>query len=212
MAIEARIRARIDELLRSEADRESYDVVGEVYSATLSIATQVYGGNSRQAETVAQLREDLNASKWTQDAKPRFLVKQCHGVLRSIASDLDAGRLGSLRLEFQGQVFADFVNAAKAAQAAGSKDVAAVLACAALEDTLKRYCDAQGLDVEDKEMSEVINALKAGGFVNATEGALLKGMVALRNRALHAEWAKVDAAAVSGVIAFVEEFLMRRFR
>jgi hypothetical protein len=212
MTIESSIRTRIDEVLRLKADAEAYEVVGEVYAATLGVAVQIYGAKSRQAETVAQLREDLNDSNWTQSAKQGFLVKQCHGILRSFASDLDAGRLGSLRLALQGQVFADFVNAAKAAQAAGAKDAAAVLACAALEDTLKRYSETQGLDVDDKEMSEVINALKRAGSVTATEGALMKGMVALRNKALHAEWDKVDAAAVSGVIAFVEEFLIRRFR
>ncbi len=190
---------------------ESYDVVGEVYASTLTIVGQVYGSRSPQAEAVRQLREDVNNSKWTQDAKPGFLVLQCQGILKSVASDIDHGRLGSLRLEHQGQVFADFLNAAKAAQAAGFKDVAAVLACAALEDILKRFAEAQGVDVEDKDMLEVINALKSSGALGAPEVALLRGMVALRNKALHAEWSKVESAGVSGVIAFVEEFLIRRY-
>lgn len=211
MSIQSSVRKRIDDLLKLNADSEAYDVVGEVYASTLSIAVQVYGAGSQQAKAVADLREDVNQSKWVQDAKPTFLVKQCHGVLRSFASDLDDARLGSLRREFQGQVFADFLNAAKSAQSAGAKDVAAVLACAALEDLLKRFGESQGLDVEDKDMSNVINGLKGAGLVTATEGSLLKGMVALRNKALHADWDKVDGASVSGVIAFVEEFLIRRY-
>ena len=39
-----------------------------------------------------------------------------------------------------------------------SKDVAAVLACAALEDALKRFGRLKGLQVEDKAMQEVVNA------------------------------------------------------
>jgi len=46
-----------------------------------------------------------------------------------------------------------------------NKDVAAVLACAALEDALKRVAIKNELDVDDKDMSEVINALKAGGVL-----------------------------------------------
>ena len=153
----------------------------------------------------------MQASKWVEFAKAQFLIKQCHGILASFASDIDGGRLRSLRLEYQGQVFADLVNLAKSAIMGGSKDVAAVLACAALEDALKRYAEAKGLDVEDNDMSTVINALKAAGLLSAQQGALLKGMVPLRNKALHAEWSKVDDASVQGVIAFVEEFLIRSF-
>jgi uncharacterized protein YutE (UPF0331/DUF86 family) len=108
-------------------------------------------------------------------------------------------------------VFADFVNAAKAALSEDSKDVAAVLACAALEDVLKRFAEANGLDVEDKSMSDVINVLKSAGLVSGQQGTLLKGMVPLRNKALHADWSRVDVESVRSVISFVEHFLVTKF-
>ncbi len=43
----------------------------------------------------------------------------------------------------------------------GHKDIAAVLACAASENALKRYADLNGLDVNDKVMQEVVSAIKA---------------------------------------------------
>jgi len=43
MPIEESIRKRIDDLLQRQWREEAYDVVGEVYSATLSIAAQLYG-------------------------------------------------------------------------------------------------------------------------------------------------------------------------
>ena len=94
----------------------------------------------------------MQSSNWTAPAKAQHMVLQCHGVLRGYAADIRAGRLGSLRLEYQGQVFADLVNTAKAAVDAGAKDVAAVLAATALEDTIKRFAEAKGLDVEDSEL------------------------------------------------------------
>ena len=92
-----------------------------------------------------------------------------------------------------------------------SKDVAAVLACAALEDALKKYAVANGLQIEDKDMSEVINAIKAVGSLNKTQATLLKGFTQVRNRAFHAEWDKFESADVKSVIGFVEQFIVEHF-
>jgi uncharacterized protein YutE (UPF0331/DUF86 family) len=203
---------RIDELSqRKWRGEQAYDVLGEVYSGTIAIAAQLWGANSPQVDAVKQLRSDMQSSKWSEPCKAENLVLQCQGMLKSYASDIEDGRLGALRLEYQGQVFADFVNTAKAALAEGAKDVAAVLAAAALEDTLKRYAEAKGQDVDDKDLTTVVNALKGVGLLSSTQSALLKGMVQYRNKALHAEWAKIGEPEVSSVLAFLEEFLSRNF-
>lgn len=186
-------------------------MVGEVYAGTIALASQIWGESSAHVQAAKQLREDMQNSKWSPQSQAEFSVRQCHGILQAIASDIKEGRLGNLRLEFQGQVFADFLNAAKHALDEGRKDVAAVLAAAALEDVLKRYAEVKGLNVEDADLSNVINALKSAGLLSATQGALLKGMVPFRNKALHAEWTKIDSADVQGVIAFVGEFLTIKF-
>lgn len=212
--IEDELLRRIDELLKMtwREDEYNYDVLGEVYSGTIAVATMLWGPASPQVDAVNQLRADMQSSNWALPAKAENLVKQCQGALRSYASDIKGGRLGSLRLEYQGQIFADIVNAAKSAMAEGAKDVAAVLAAAALEDTLKRFAEAKALDVEDKDLSNVINALKGASLLSASQSALLKGMVPFRNKALHAEWGKITEIETAGVIAFVEEFLIRRFQ
>lgn len=205
------ILTRIDELLRLKYDQAHFEVVGEVYAGTVSLASQIWGEGGVHVQAAKQLRADIQNSKWSPQAQAQLLVMQCHGILQAIASDIKGGRLGNLRLEFQGQVFADFLNSAKHALAEGRKDVAAVLAAAALEDALKRYAEAKGLAVEDADLSSVINALKGAGVLSATQGSLLKGMVPFRNKALHAEWTKIDSADVHGVIAFVGEFLATKF-
>ena len=202
---------RIEELLRLQYDDKHFDTVGELYSAMLALGTQISGENGAHVQAAKHLREGLEASKWSPHSQAQILFQQCQGILRAMASDIKGGRLGNLRLEFQGQVFADFLNAAKHALSEERKDVAAVLAAAALEDTLKRYAEAKGLKVEDAELSNVINALKAAGLLSATQGALLKGMIPFRNKALHAEWGKIDTVEVQGVIAFVGEFLSTKF-
>ena len=100
---------------------------------------------------------------------------------------------------------------AKASLLEGHKDVAAVLASAALEDALKRYAKLNNLDISDKTMSEVINSLKSQGLVSGPQKSLLETMPKIRNAALHANWDKLNAEDVSALIGFVEQFLLQKF-
>jgi hypothetical protein len=85
-----------------------------------------------------------------------------------------------------GEILGDFVGLAQRSLQEGYKDVAAVLACAALEDALKRYASLNGLEVGDKDMQEVVNALKSKGLVGGAQKTLLDAMPKLRDYAMHA--------------------------
>jgi hypothetical protein len=93
----------------------------------------------------------------------------------------------------------------------GHKDVAAVLACAALEDALKRFATANAIEVGEKTIQEVVNALKSSGLVSGAQKSLLDAMPRIRNYAMHADWAKLSEPDVSRVIGFVEQFLLSKF-
>lgn len=74
------------------------------------------------------------------------------GVFLAAKSDYEGGYLFRVETRLSGEIFGDFVVAAKAALAEGQKDVAAVLACAALEDALKRFARLKGLQIDGKTM------------------------------------------------------------
>ena len=93
----------------------------------------------------------------------------------------------------------------------GFKDVSAVLACAALEDSLKKLAKLNGLDVQDKEMSEVINALKSKSIIQGTQLKVLQSYTPLRNKSFHAEWDKLELPEIKSLISFNEEFLIKYF-
>ncbi len=149
------------------------------------------------------------------------LYEKCHGsdyevrplfeVFHSASDDFNAGFAGNIDLRISGEVFGDFVALAKQSLSEGHKDVAAVLTCAALEDALKRFALANGLDIDQKMMSEVINSLKSAGLVVGPQKSLLDSMLRIRNSAFHANWAKISEADVGGVIGFVEQFLLEKF-
>ncbi len=131
-------------------------------------------------------------------------VSPFQAAKQDIATDV----VGSLEQQVAGELFSDLIVSAKHALSEGRKDVAAVLACAALEDTLKKFAILHGLDVEDKTMDSVIGALKGAGLVSGPQKSLLKAMPRLRNAAMHADWEKITELDVASVIGFTEQFLL----
>ncbi len=140
-----------------------------------------------------------------------YEVNAIYGVFQSAKEDFEGGYVFDADLRVSGEVFGDFVAMAKHALSEGSKDVAAVLACAALEDTLKKFAEVNGLAIENRSMSEVVNALKSQGLVSGAQKTLLDSMPRVRNLAMHAQWEKLSAPDVNSVIGFVEQFLLSNF-
>ena len=93
----------------------------------------------------------------------------------------------------------------------GIAEVAAVLACAALEDSLKQCANSYALNVDDKEMGAVVSALKSEGVIAGPDGTSLKGFAQLRNKAFHAQWDAIDIPHLQSLLAFTEAFLVKHF-
>lgn len=138
-------------------------------------------------------------------------VRTLFNIFQSAKQDFEGGYVFDVELRVSGEIFADFVTAARHSLNNGQKDVAAVLACAALEDALKRYATINQLAVDGKTMSEVINALKAAQLVGGAQKSLLDAMPRIRNMAMHGEWAKLTEPDVGSVLGFVEQFLLSKY-
>jgi hypothetical protein len=163
----------------------------------------VFGESSPHYENFLSLYKDCRETDYD--------VAALKAVFMSAKEDFEGGYVFDVDLRVSGEVFGDFVTLARQALAEGHKDVAAVLACAALEDALKRFATANDLAVSDKTMPEVINALKSSGLVAGAQKTLLDAMPRIRNLAMHADWAKLSEPDVSSVIGFVEQFLLSKF-
>jgi len=133
------------------------------------------------------------------------------GVFSAAKDDFEGGYLFTVEGVITGEILGDFAGLAKACMANSNKNVAAVLASAALEDALKRYAASQGLDVQDKEMQQVVGALKSKGLVSGAQKSLLDTMPKLRDYAMHANWDKLSSEDVNSIIGFVEQFLLNKF-
>jgi len=138
-------------------------------------------------------------------------VDALKGVFRAAKEDYDGGYAFSMQAMISGEIYGDFVTLSKNALAEGAKDVAAVLACASLEDVLKRLALLNDLDVTDKSMQDVVNALKAKGLVGGAQKTLLDTMPKIRDYAMHANWNKITPQDVGSVLGFVEQILLTKF-
>ena len=214
-AIQEHVIARFAELA-AQADKipvggRSGDLVDDKAfhawaGAALNALHGVFGATSPH-----YVRLESALSRISENYVQERTLEACKGIFLGAKSDVDGGHLFRLQVTLSGEIFGDFVAVSKAALAEGKHSVAAVLACAALEDALKRYAAAKDLDVDDKTMEQVINALKSGGFVSGAQKGLLAAMPKIRNLAMHADWEKLTPQDVGSVVGFVEQFLMLHF-
>ncbi len=174
-------------------------------TSTLNLLSVISGEHSVHYANFKTLYD--KSSRYTY----RSEAEAMHGVFLGAKSDFEGGYIFKLETLISGEIFSDFVSLAKQAMKEHNKDVAAVLACAALEDALKRYAGANGLSVNDKVMQEVVGALKSKGLISGAQKSLLDTMPKIRDYAMHANWEKISSEDVSSVIGFVEQFLLEHF-
>jgi hypothetical protein len=150
--------------------------------------------------------------------QPKQQIREAAAILRSqlqnevlLRREQIDGATHASRRRLENDLLGDFVRLGKTALDEGHKDVAAVLAAAALEDCLKRLALRHSINVEGKTMQDIVGALKGQRLVGGAQKYMLDTMPKLRDYAMHAEWNKIDAASVSGMLGFVEQFLVEHF-
>jgi hypothetical protein len=136
------------------------------------------------------------------------------GALTNVAADIDAGLVGTLEKRITGDVLTDFVGLARAIlqeQGGRGKNVAAVLAAAAFEDTIRRMGATYGGTIGRDDLQDVIGALKKASVLVPPQLGIAVAYLSFRNHALHAEWDKIETAATHSVLGFVEQLLIKHF-
>lgn len=141
----------------------------------------------------------------------RSEIAKLIAIFRSAKEDFEGGYVFNIELRISGEVIGDFVALARQSLSKGQKDVAAVLACAALEDAIKRLACTNALPTDGKTMVELVNTLKSAGLVSGAQKSLLEAMPRIRNMAMHAEWTKITEPDVSSVLGYVEQLLLSKF-
>ena len=72
-------------------------------------------------------------------------INKLRSIFGSAKADFEGGYVFNVEMRISGEIFGDFVTLARHSLSEGHKDVAAVLACAALEDAIKRLAQSGDL-------------------------------------------------------------------
>jgi hypothetical protein len=204
----AAILKRVDELLAFQhgGDRQK---LARLFAGALSVASTVYGDGSPQAELLKQHFDGTRASGTGSAAA----LADALGVLHALHDELQAGLLGDLRRQIAGGVLGDFVALAREAldeRAAGSDNVAAVLAASAFEDLVRRLGDRAGVAGRPK-LHVVLEGVRSAGLLQGAQVGIAQSYLKFRNDALHADWGGIDRTGTESLLGFVEQMLLKHF-
>lgn len=214
----ATVVRRIDELLAAQLPHDTsenvYAAVVEEYQSTLTIVGVLYGAASSQAQALLKAADDARKKTGLIEHNFPRIRPVVQGTLRAMRSDVEAGFLGSIERRAAGEVLGDMLGLAKEAlaiDADGTRNVAAVLAAAAFEDTIRKMGAAFDSILTRPDLGDVLAALKKSGTLTGAPFTTAQSYLKFRNDALHADWSKLNSAVVGSCISFVEHLLLQHF-
>jgi len=187
--------------------------VSELLQGTKTVLSALYGPNSPQEKAL-----DTGLVRAVDKGRgyDEHLYTQRHllvGALRNVVAEIDAGFLGSLRGSITGEVLTDLLGLARESLGEtgdGAKNVAAVLAAAAFEDTIRRLAKQEGIP-EQHKLANVLTGLKDKGLVAGAQVGIAQSYLKFRNNAMHAQWDGIERAGVESVLGFTEQLILKHF-
>ncbi len=212
------LKNRVTQLLTFARDTRNQDSISntnELYQGTLTVMVAAYGPESYQVKALTAASMEVHSRK---HMALEYAVKDLHhaaaGALKNLHDELSLGLAGSLEKHASGSVLTDFLQLAREVlnePGDNAKNVAAVLAAAAFEDTIRRLGSTLAGVMGKDDLSDVIAALKSKGILVSPQLGIALSFLNFRNKALHANWNEIDRAAVNSVLGFVQELLLKHF-
>jgi hypothetical protein len=209
--------SRVDELLASTkkffpgGDNINVQLIDETTFGSIAFINLIYHEDHEFIKQIKNARDTfLRGNRG--NFYGQNLLWTIKGILETVKYEIAHDMLGSLENQAKGEILGDFISLSRSLLSEGFKDSAAVLACGALEDCLKKHALNNGLNVSEKDLSEVINSLKSKGVIKGAQAGVVQSYVQLRNKAFHAQFDKIEPPEVASLISFVEQFLLTHFQ
>lgn len=206
MTPEERIGSRLDELVKTRVDEDDLGSCIRWASNALTVARQLLGPNDFSVKLI----EDAMSRAAQYKQPPESLNTQARGVLQALKLDFEGGHLVNIRNQIRTDVESDFLSQAHRLLEDGSKDPAAMLIGAVLEDALRQLCRGNGVSGGDN--IESMNApLRTAGVYGLPQQQQVTAWAAIRNKADHGHFDQYDIAEVrvmqQGVAGFISKYM-----
>jgi len=214
----AEIRDRATVLLDTLAgpDSPSDAEVSELHQGAISVLRALYGEHSLQEEALTRsLVEVGKKGDPLGRAVPYARRGMLKGALKNVVSEIDAGFLGTLRGAITAEFLTDLVKLSRESLGEsddGAKNVAAVLAAAAFEDTIRRFATLKGIAQEGRKLADLLTDLKDAEAIEGAQVSIAQSFLRFRNDALHAQWDEIERAGIESVLSFTEQLVLKNFQ
>ncbi len=202
----------LGESLRTERDLGK---TSQLLHGAISLTEICYGSDGAQCSGLIGFRDGLISGlpRQLSDTRARA-VPFTIGVLESLLSDLKLGLIGNLRQQIAGEILGDLIELAKTALSENKPEainVAAVLAAASYDDTIRRM-GSQLAGINDRrDLEKVLNELKKKDYFKGAQVSIAQSYLKFRNDALHADWDNIEKESVTACLGFIEELLLKHF-
>lgn len=211
------LQKRAEELIASVSEkRQTVHGCTEIYTGAVTVLSAVYGTDSDQVRAVKIPGEAaFKESEVRLFSKLNLVAEIASGALHNLLQEINHGLIGKLKLQLTGEVLADLVHLARTTlseQGDAGKDVAAVLAAASFEDTIRKLGSMFVGSVGGEKLADVLTALKDKCIITGPQFTTAQSYLNFRNKALHADWGAIDRATVSSSLAFVEGLILKHFQ
>jgi len=200
---------RFDELMKKAQEVEATRRRGEVDDfvnsekfeewamSAMNLLQRVFG-----EESVHYTNFNHHLSKFDSYATE---FEKCRGIFRAAKEDYEGGYLFNLKSLVSAEVLDDVLEQATYLLEADHKDPACVVARVALETTLKKLCDSQG--ISHGKLDRMNADLCKASLYNVGMQMQITAWADRGNNAAHGKWDEYTADDVKDMIAGVNRFI-----
>jgi hypothetical protein len=197
MAIEAKVRARIAQLIEegrklSQWQREPDDEDGSLrerqmhadcegwFASSLHIIQVVCPDPFSVHRTRANMTVPIGF--------PPLNVARITAILEALIKDVDAGVMANITRQTQAELFDDFLDQAQHWLGGQRIQLAGVVAGVVFEDAIRRSAAASGITEKDVALDLLITDLTKAGKLTELKAKRARSAAGLRTKATHAQW------------------------
>lgn len=166
-------------------------------TSALSLLDRVFGRESVHYQNFYKHYKDSVAKAWE--------FENCRGTFKAAKEDYEGGYLFKVRSLVSAEVLDDVLEQATALLDANHKDPACVVARVALETTLKKLCDHQG--ISHGKLDRMNADLCKAGVYNVGMQKQVTAWADRGNNAAHGNWKEYTTEDVKDMIAGVNRFI-----
>jgi len=165
--------------------------------------------NSQQALTFKTYRSRMHMDNLHSNSY--VVLLEVIGALESLKYELENGLLSDIHKLLQSDIFSDFLEMGEYLLKEGYKDPAAVIIGSVLEDTLRKLCESNGIEVINAKgklltIDPLNTELVKAEVYNKLVQKQITSWADLRNNAAHGHYEKYDDKQVEMMLLFVQSF------